>query len=520
MELALQQIGKYKILSELGRGGMAVVYQAIDTNTGKEVALKVLPPTLASHETTLSRFIREGENAARLQHENIVQIYESGAADGYNYIAMELVHGQPLDDFIIEKGRLFTTDENIALLSEVAAGLDYAHSKGIIHRDIKPANILVSNEGQVMLADFGVARHLFVEQTMYTMAGQSVGTPAYMSPEQARGQDNIDFRADVYSFGVLAYKLFTGRTPFHSSDQLQIMRKAVMEEATPVHEIDPEIPLHISQVIQKCLSKNPQERFESAGSFMGALLRGYKPTQGDIQFGKSGSGNSSAKSKSQSGLTWYNRAIEKVRTRFDGPNVDQPNVARPNAVRPKVSHIALDKQTQGDKIVNRTLSGRHLTKSDQRTKWRTLGLLTCGVIIAGLFYGNAWFDRQTALDQLDKASAQIEERITSSEFDPVDLTKSGIDSVTEKAGTLLENSSELGASTMDAASQRASEVANTIEESASGIALPEDEIGQVVNTVWYPKHSLEKFQTAVSQRVKAATEWISKTISGDSTSES
>lgn len=504
MDVAVKQIGKYKIQKELGRGGMAVVYHAINSDSGQHVALKVLPPTLANHANTLQRFLREGENASRLHHENIVQIYESAHEDGYYYIAMALISGQPLDEQIIDNGQLFSIDESVAILSELAAGLDYAHSKGIIHRDIKPANVLMSDEGCVMLADFGVARHMLMEQTMYTLAGQSVGTPAYMSPEQARGLQEIDYRADVYSFGVLAYKLLTGRVPFHSQDQMQIMRMVVMNQPTPAHEVNPEIPLHLSNVIQKCLEKNPKNRYESAGAFMGAMMSGYHPTE-KVTLGKASSGNNDTSRRSeQSGFAWYDRALDKVKTSVAIPKV-------------KVSSFEFNRETANQHPSSNPLSGRHLIQDNQRAKRITLAALTAGVFATALFFGNAWLDRQTALKELYNFTSQVEERLPSGELPDsvVELSKNGINTVKEKTGALIETSSELGNDAMGVANEHADIIAGAIEEQAAEIDLHEDEISTVVNTVWYPRHTIEKVQNSLGNSLNAASEWISNALSDE-----
>jgi len=502
MDVPLKQIGKYKILEELGRGGMAVVYHAVNNDTNQQVALKVLPPTLATHANTLQRFTREGENTSRLNHENIVKVYESSSADGYNYIAMQLVRGKPLDEQIVDNGKLFSIDEAVAILSELAAGLDYAHSQGIIHRDIKPANVLISNEGRVMLADFGIARHLLLDQTMYTVAGQSVGTPAYMSPEQARGQETIDYRSDVYSFGILAYKLFTGRIPFHSQDQLQMMRKVVMEDPTPMYKVNPELPMHLSNVVQKCLSKDPQDRYESAGAFMGALMRGYTPS-GDVALGgSSDEKNSKNKDKPEGGLTWYDRTIGKLKT---------------SANAPKVSSFEFKRTTVIQQPSVRPLSGRHLIQTDRRAKQITLTALTIGVFATALFFGNAWIDKQKALNHLNTVTAQIEERIFSGDLitESIDLPRSGIDTIQEKSKSFVENSSELGTSTMNAVNRKADTIATTIEQQSTNIDLPNEEIGTVVNTVWYPKHTIEKMRTFLEEKFDATSEWISNAIASE-----
>lgn len=500
MELTIEQIGPYRIQSEIGRGGMAVVYQAIDTRSNMTVALKVLPPTLATHDATLKRFIREGENAARLVHENIVQVFESGMADGYHYISMELIRGQPLDEQVIKNGSLLSIDETVVLLSELAAGLDYAHSMGVLHRDIKPGNVLVADSGRVLLADFGVARQLLAEQTMYTVAGQSVGTPAYMSPEQARGQQNIDYRSDVYSFGVLAYKLFTGRVPFHSTDQLQIMRQVVLEAATPAHEVNPDIPLHISQTIQKCLAKNPDERFESAGAFMGAVMAGYRPQNELVDLARVAKSNIKNR---VAGFAWYDRLNEKRKERSSTPSV--PNPLKPN--------IEVQKRTARVHPVPKPVATRRTKASNSRGKRLVYTMLGATLLTATVLWGATQLDGENALERLSDVSTTLNQRV--SEIDPQAVSQNGIESVKERADSLAETSSELRDTALETANAKADEFAAAVEEQTSGMTLPEEQIGEVINHVWYPQHSINKLRSAIGESFDAASEWISNRLSGN-----
>lgn len=510
MELTLTQIGKYRIESELGRGGMAVVYHALDTQSNMDVALKVLPPTLATHEATLKRFIREGQNAARLIHNNIVQIYEAGQADGHHYIAMEIVRGRPLDETIIEHGALLTVDKTVAILSEIAAGLDYVHSMGIVHRDIKPANVLVSGDGRVMLADFGVARQLITEQTMYTVAGQSVGTPAYMSPEQARGSDKIDYHSDVYSFGVLAYKLFTGRVPFHDQDQLQIMRKVVMDEPIPAHEINPDVPEHIAKVIQKCLAKSPAERFESAGAFMGALMAGYHPQNASpLKLGQAVSIDDN--SPPTTGFGWYRRTIAKNNPSKSTAATSAPAVRRNNLPNTMHGNLA-ERHNKAKQPAFQSKSKRRAASQGLSKKWVAYAALCTALVASALFFSGARFNAQQAQERLVSMGETIEQRVT--EIDPQAMSRDGLDAIKGKADQLADTSAELSETTLDTATAKADELAQVIEEQTVGIDLPEEQIGEVVNHVWYPRHSINKMRSAIGERFDALSTWISDTISG------
>lgn len=265
-------IGPYEIIAELGRGGMAVVYQATDLHSGRNVALKLLMPQFAEDTLFLKRFVKEGQNTKRLRHPNIVRTYDAGQADGHYYIAMELIDGMTLADYVQQSGALLSTKESFDILSQIAGALDYAHSLGFLHRDIKLTNILICADGRALLSDFGAAKHMSSDYTMITATGQSIGTPSYMSPEQARADINLDCRTDVYSLGVVAYKLFTGRMPFTADSQPELLFKIVYEEPKDPVTVNEDIPEPIANVLRRVLSKQPELRYESAGTFISALV--------------------------------------------------------------------------------------------------------------------------------------------------------------------------------------------------------------------------------------------------------
>ena len=209
MDLTNKRIAHYQVENEIGQGGMATIYYAIDQRDNSEVALKVLLPHLARDLVVLRRFQKEGENGQRLRHPNITRVVEWGEAEGYHYMALRYASKGSLDRLLQRRKQRKTpmpVEEAIALLRPVAAALDYAHGKGILHRDIKPSNVLIDEDEQVLLSDFGIARRLDPTATQLTMTHTTVGTPAYMSPEQAEGDRDIDARADIYSLGVMAYE--------------------------------------------------------------------------------------------------------------------------------------------------------------------------------------------------------------------------------------------------------------------------------------------------------------------------
>jgi serine/threonine protein kinase len=258
-------IGPFTIHEEIGRGGMSIVYRAVDSRNQEAVAVKILPLEFAHNPAYLSRFLREGENAVRLQHPNIVRVYEADQANGYHYIAMEWATGGTLSERIKTQQGPLPEAETVAILRQVAVALDYAHSLGFLHRDIKPSNIMFAGDGRAMLADFGVAKDMTSEHTMVTMPGFSVGTPAYMSPEQARGDLDID------RLGVVAYAALTGRMPFEADSQLVLLRKIVDEMPTPPEYVNPRIHPGAAYVLKCVLSKDPNARYSTAGEFVHAL---------------------------------------------------------------------------------------------------------------------------------------------------------------------------------------------------------------------------------------------------------
>ena len=219
---------QYELQGEIGRGGMSVVYRAIDRRLHRAVALKVLPPELAYDAAIRTRFTREAQTAAQLGHAHIVPIYDVGERDGVAYLVMALISGGNLGTHLTREPRL-PIDETRRLVSEIADALAYAHLRGVIHRDIKPDNILLDGDsGRALVTDFGIARAMEAG-TRLTVTGIAVGTPTYMSPEQAVGERELDGRSDIYSLGVLAYQMLTGRVPFRASNSMALLMKHVTE---------------------------------------------------------------------------------------------------------------------------------------------------------------------------------------------------------------------------------------------------------------------------------------------------
>jgi len=262
------KFGRYEVISEIGRGSMGVVYKAHDPNLDLTVALKVLRQDRLSSDAFVKRFLSEAKALGRLDHPNIIRVYNVDEDQGNVYIAMEFIEGESLNDVIQKKK--FTPEEIIEIGSTVAATLDYAHRQGIIHRDIKPSNILIRSDGRLKITDFGIAHIEDSAAPKQTQAGEILGTPAYMSPEQVLSRQ-VDGRSDIFSLGVILYELSAGRMPFPGQNLAAIFNAITQIEPAPVNAGNPDIPDDLSGVIAKCLQKNPDGRFSSGHELLSAL---------------------------------------------------------------------------------------------------------------------------------------------------------------------------------------------------------------------------------------------------------
>jgi len=249
--------GKYKIIEELGKGGMGVVYKAKDTKLKRTVALKFLPPELTCDSEAKDRFIQEAQAAAALDHTNICTVYEVDEFQGQNFIAMAYIKGESLKDKI-ESGQL-DIDEALDIAAQVAEGLQEAHEKGIVHRDIKPANIMLTEKGKAKITDFGLAKLSWGANL--TKTSTIMGTVAYMSPEQAKGE-TVDHRTDIWSLGAVLYEILTGKLPFKSHHDQAIIYSILNEEPEPIPNIRSEVPKELERIVRKALAKNPGDRYQ------------------------------------------------------------------------------------------------------------------------------------------------------------------------------------------------------------------------------------------------------------------
>ncbi len=272
-------VGSYTIEEKLGQGGMATVYKAYHPRLDRHVAIKVLHPAFKEDQSFLRRFTREAQVVARLEHPNIVPVYDFAEHKGYPYLVMRYIDGETLKDKLSE-GRL-SRKEIVHIAQAIAAGLDYAHKQGVLHRDIKPSNILLTIGGGVYIADFGLAR--------ITQAGEStmsqdmiMGTPQYISPEQAKGIQEIDGRTDIYSFGIIVYEMATGQVPFQSDTGYSIIHSQIFDPPPMPSSINDKISPQLEEVLLKVLNKEPEDRYATAGEFQTAFKRAVADVPSDI----------------------------------------------------------------------------------------------------------------------------------------------------------------------------------------------------------------------------------------------
>ncbi len=294
-------ISHYKIFEEIGRGGMGVLYKAEDTKLGRAVALKFLSPQAIGSEEEKSRFIHEARAAAALSHSNICTIHEIDEHEGNPFIAMEFIEGRSLKEKI-GKGPLKLGDAvNIAI--QAAEGLAAAHEKGIVHRDIKSANIMIAEKGQVTIMDFGLAKSK--ERTQLTKEGTTLGTIAYMSPEQAQ-MHTVDHRSDIWSLGVVLYEMIAGKQPFQGEYEQAVIYSIINSEPDPLTALRTGVPLELERIVNRCLSKDPSERYQTAKDLAADLQRFQRL---------------------ESTRSWQAR-VEEAKTRTKGPRWSQRPMSR------------------------------------------------------------------------------------------------------------------------------------------------------------------------------------------------
>jgi tRNA A-37 threonylcarbamoyl transferase component Bud32 len=259
------EVGPYRVVEQVGQGGMATVYKVYQAALSRFVALKVLPPYLAAEPDFETRFRDEAVRLAALRHPSIPAVFDYGTIEGVTYIASDFIDGGTLSD---QLGSPLPLDYTASLLAPVASALDYAHSRGVVHRDIKPSNILLTRDGKPMLTDFGIARMLAPDHSL-TQTGMILGTPQYMAPEQGSGETSA--AGDIYSLGVVAYHMLTGRVPFDAATPMAVILAKQQDPLPLPRSLNPNIPEHVEEILLKALSRDPAARHTSAAGFIRAL---------------------------------------------------------------------------------------------------------------------------------------------------------------------------------------------------------------------------------------------------------
>jgi ligand-binding sensor domain-containing protein len=269
-----RRLGVYQIVERIGRGGMATVYKAYQPSVDRYVAIKILPSHLTEDESFVGRFTQEARTLARLEHPHILPVHDYGEEGGTTYLVMRYVKAGTLKDLISRQGPL-ELEEVARVMDQVGRALDYAHSQNVVHRDIKPSNILIDQQGNTFLTDFGIAK-LVAETAQFTASGAIIGTPAYMSPEQSMGQP-ADYRCDIYSLGVVLYELVTGQLPFEAETPLAVLLKHINDPLPLPRLIKEDLPEAVERVILKATAKAPEDRFQSVQEMIDALARAVAP---------------------------------------------------------------------------------------------------------------------------------------------------------------------------------------------------------------------------------------------------
>lgn len=260
-------VGAFRVEGLLGKGGMASVYRAIQVRLDRAVALKILNPALAADESFFERFQIEGINAARLDHPHIVPVYEAGEGDGYAFLAMKLIDGESFSA-VLARHRIVPSDEVVRVLSDVGRALDYAHGLGFVHRDVKPANILVDRSGHVFLTDFGLSKNTATRGI--TATGQWMGTAEYMAPEQAQG-GSLDYRADLYALGCVAFECLTGDPPFTAENPFAVMMAHANADIPNATTHNRSLHDGVDRVLRRAMAKDPQHRYPAGLALVESL---------------------------------------------------------------------------------------------------------------------------------------------------------------------------------------------------------------------------------------------------------
>jgi serine/threonine-protein kinase len=281
-----QQIPGFQLLEKLGAGAMASVFKARQVSLDRIVAIKVMPKKFVTDPGFVERFYAEGRAAAKLNHPNIVQAIDVGKAGDFHYFVMEYVEGHSVYDHLVERAR-YSEEQALEIVIQMAEALRHAHEKGFMHRDVKPKNIMITTGGTAKLADMGLARQVSDKEAAEAEAGRAYGTPYYISPEQIRGQRDIDFRCDIYALGATFYHMVTGKVPFDAPNPSAVMHKHLKEPLTPPDHVNDQLSAGIGEIIEVMMAKDPDERYRTTADLLEDLksvAAGEPPMQARQRF--------------------------------------------------------------------------------------------------------------------------------------------------------------------------------------------------------------------------------------------
>jgi serine/threonine protein kinase len=281
-----RQIPGYQIIKKLGAGAMATVFMAKQLSLDRMVAIKVLPKKYMDNAQFIERFYAEGKAAAQLNHANIVGALDVGQAGDFHYFVMEYVEGHTVYDDIMAKGK-YSESEALKIVIQIASALNHSHNAGFIHRDVKPKNLMITQEGVAKLADMGLARAVSDREAAEAEQGKAYGTPYYISPEQIRGEIDVDFRADIYGLGATFYHMVTGQVPFDGENPSAVMHKHLKAELIPPDHINPSLTSGMGEVIETCMARSRSKRYNTTSDLLAdleALERGEPPIQARKKF--------------------------------------------------------------------------------------------------------------------------------------------------------------------------------------------------------------------------------------------
>jgi serine/threonine protein kinase len=312
-DLTGKQFGVYEIVAPLGEGGMAAVYKAYQPAMERFVAVKVLSRTLAESREFTNRFQREAILLAQLQHPHILPVFDYGQVDGYSYIVMPFLQNGTLAELLQSRRR--TLSEIHQIITQLGGALGYAHARGMIHRDVKPSNVLIDEQGNCLLTDFGLARMIQASAESLTSAGAIMGTPSYMSPEQGKG-DSLDGRSDLYSLGIIFYEMLTGQVPYQDKLPMMVVIKHIRDPLPSVRKLVPELNDAIERVVIKSLAKEPDERYQTAEDFVQAVKNAIQ-------------GNPPGRAVSKALDSVYDRLMKGKSTQNESASAKGPDDASP-----------------------------------------------------------------------------------------------------------------------------------------------------------------------------------------------